>query len=94
MGNKKNHSLRTFFVIIGAIVSIGAILVVLYAILKKYFKITFACEDDCDCCDCCDCDECFEEEANYEPICCCHEDCVEEAVEEAVADETADEDAE
>ena len=36
--SNKRSSLSTFFIIIGAIVSIGAILVMLYTFFKKYFK--------------------------------------------------------
>ncbi|MBE6569670.1 MAG: hypothetical protein E7658_05580 [Ruminococcaceae bacterium] len=79
MENK--NALKTFFIIIGAIVSIGAIVAVLYTVFKKYFKVTFEC-DDCDC-GCCG-DDCFEEDEDYEPICCC--ECAEEEAEEA-ADE-------
>ena len=84
MENK--NTLKTFFIIVGAVVSIGAIIAVLYTVFKKYFKVTFEC-DDCDC-DCCD-GECFAEEEEYEPVCCCA--CTEETCE---AEETANEDEE
>lgn len=72
MENKKCCSLKTFFVIIGAVVSIGALIVVLYTVCKKYFKITFDCDGECEGCD--GCEECFEEDCEtYEPICCCTE---------------------
>jgi len=82
MGNKKCCSLKTFFIIIGAVVSIGALIAVLYTVFKKYFKITFECDGDCDCCE----EECFEcDEGSYEPICCCHEE--DTVAEEAGEDE-------
>ena len=84
MENKKCCSLKTIFMIIGAIVSIAAVIVVAYTIFKKYFKITFDCDGNCENCDGCD-EESFEEDCeNYEPICCCQgdeEDEGEEAVE-------------
>ena len=77
---KENTSLlKGIFVAIGAIVSIAALGVVVYTVFKKYFKVTFECDGCCDCCE----DECFEDEdACYEPICCCEEEAAEE-VEEA-----------
>ena len=75
MENK--NALKTVLIIIGALVSISAIVVVLYTVFKKYFKVTFECDD----CDCCCGDDCFEEVEDYEPICCC--ECVEEVAEEA-----------
>ncbi len=78
MENK--NTLKTFFIIVGAVVSIAAIFAVLYTVFKKYFKVTFEC-DDCDC-DCCD-EGCFEEAEDYEPVCCC--ECADE--EEAAAEE-------
>ena len=50
MENKKCCSLKTIFVIVGAVVSIGALVLVLYTVFKKYFKVTFDCDCDCDCC--------------------------------------------
>lgn len=77
---KKESTLKGIFVVIGALVSIAALVVVVYTVFKKYFKVTFEC-DGCDCCD----DECFaDEDACYEPICCCEdEETVEEAADEA-----------
>lgn len=69
---EKNKSLKTLFIIVGALVCVGTAAALVYAFFKKHFKVTFDC-DDCDCCDCCD--ELAEEE-NFEPICCC---CEEEA---------------
>ena len=67
----KNSTLKTLFVVIGAIVCLGTAAALVYTFFKKHFKVTFAC-DGCDCCDdCCD----FEEDVdNYEPICCCDEE--------------------
>ena len=74
MENKKCCSLKTIFMIIGAIVSIAAVIVVAYTIFKKYFKITFDCDGNCADCDGCD-EEYFEDECEaYEPICCCQDD--------------------
>lgn len=85
MEKNKKSSLTTFFVIIGAIVSIGAILVMLYTFFKKYFKISFECDGDGDT-ECFE-DECFgSEDENYEPICCC-ENCDNDAESEENADE-------
>lgn len=82
MENKKNCSLKAIFTVIGALVSLTALCIVLYNILKKYFKITFACDGDCDCCDGCE-EECFEDDCEgYEPICCCQDE------EEADEDDT------
>ncbi len=80
---KKESALKTIFVVIGALVSIAALVVVVYTVFKKYFKVTFEC-GDCDCCD----EGCFEDEdACYEPICCCED---EEIVDEAVEVEDAE----
>ena len=63
-------ALKVIFIIIGAVVSIGALVAVVYTVFKKYFKVTFECDGDC-----CDCeDDCFCEEENFEPICCCEEE--------------------
>lgn len=70
---KTYEALKVVFIIIGAIVSIGALVAVAYTVFKKYFQVTFDCDDCCDCEDCfCECDDC-------EPICCCEgaEDCPE-----------------
>ena len=82
---KDNTSLlKGIFVAIGALVSIAALVVVVYTVFKKYFKVTFECDGCCDCCE----DECFaDEDACYEPICYCEDE--EEVVEEA-ADEAED----
>lgn len=62
-------SLKNIFIVIGAIVSLAALAVVLYTIFKKYFQVTFEC-GNCDECD----EDCFgEDDADYEPICCCDE---------------------
>ena len=71
MKNEKGmgETLKVIFIIIGALVSIAALVAVVYTIFKKYFQVTFECDGDCD-----DCDDCFDEEENYEPICCCEND--------------------
>ncbi len=65
------NALKVVFIIIGALVSIGALVAVVYTVFKKYFKVTFECDGDC-----CECEEdCgFCEDENFEPICCCEED--------------------
>ena len=71
---KNNDILKAIFIIIGVVVSVGALVAVVYTVFKKYFKITFECDGDC-----CDCDDCFiDEDADFEPICCC--ECEEEPV--------------
>ena len=60
--NKKNTDIvKVIFTVIGVIVSIGAIAVLVYNVFKKYFKVTFECDGDCDSCDE-DCDKGFEPE--------------------------------
>lgn len=88
---KKRSSLSTFFIIIGAIVSIGAVLVMLYTFFKKYFKITFECDGDDDT-ECFDDEDFGEDDGNYEPICCCEDhdatDADDESTEETKDEET------
>lgn len=60
--NKKNTDIvKVIFTVIGVIVSIGAIAVLAYNVFKKYFKVTFECDGDCDSCDE-ECDKGFEPE--------------------------------
>lgn len=68
---KENSVLKTFLIIVGAVVSIAAIAAGLYYVFKKYFKITFECDE----CDECDCNGCFVEEDDkaFEPVCDCEE---------------------
>lgn len=63
---KDNASLlKGIFVAIGALVSIAALVLVVYTVFKKYFKVTFECDGCCDCCE----DECFaDEDGCCEPI--------------------------
>ncbi len=75
----KNSTLKTLFIVIGAIVCLGTAAALVYTFFKKHFKVTF----DCDGCDCCDDFE--EEEENFEPICCC---CDEDA--DCTCDEACD----
>ncbi len=86
--NKTYSALKVVFVVIGALVSIGALVAVAYTLFRKYFKVTF--EDDCCCCECGDCEECcsFESEGCAEPECCCCEceDCCEDEPEATSAD--------
>ncbi len=70
MENNKNSTLKTLFIVIGAIVCVGTAVALLYTFFKKHFKVTFAC-DGCDDCDCECCDGFDDEIENYEPICCC-----------------------
>jgi len=67
-GKRYSDGLKALFIIVGAIVTIGAVLAVLYSLFKKYFKITFETGAD----DCCDCfgDDC----GSCEPICYCGDD--------------------
>ncbi len=63
--NKKaSDGLRALFIIVGAVVTIGGIIALLYSLFKKYFKITFETGSD----DCCDC---FGEDCDCEPVCYC-----------------------
>ena len=78
----KNSTLKTLFIVIGAIVCIGTAAALVYTFFKKHFKVTFACDG----CDCCDCEDFMDDAEDYEPICCC---CEEEA-ECTCDDEAAD----
>jgi len=71
MDKRKDSSLKTLFIIVGAIVCISTAAAFVYTFFKKHFKVTFEC-DGCDCCD--GCDEFSDEVDNYEPICCDDED--------------------
>ncbi|MBQ4354331.1 MAG: hypothetical protein IJC71_05495 [Clostridia bacterium] len=83
MKKSTGETLKVIFVIIGALVSIGALVAVCYTVFKKYFQVTFECDGDC-----CDCDECFaDEDEEFEPICCCEE---EECCDCCDCEETAD----
>ncbi len=73
MEKGKRSSLTTFFIIIGAVVSVGAILVMLYTFFKKYFKISLECNDDSDDTECFDDEDFGDEDGSYEPICCCED---------------------
>ena len=61
---KNNNLLKAIFVTIGVLVSVGALVAVVYTVFKKYFQVTFECDGDCcdcgdDCCEDCDaCDSC------------------------------------
>lgn len=64
----KNNTLKTLFIIVGAIVCVGTAAALVYTFFKKHFKVTFEC-DGCD-----GCDEFADDVENYEPICCCEEE--------------------
>ena len=72
--NDSGKLLKGIFITVGVLASLAALLAVAYTLFKKYFKITFECDDDCEECGCC-CDEC-DEDSVVEPICCC-DDCEE-----------------
>lgn len=84
MKRSTGETLKIIFVIIGAVVSIGALVAVAYTVFKKYFQVTFECDGDCG-----DCDDCFaDEDVEFEPICCCED--YEEVVEEPICECEAD----
>ena len=64
---RSSDALKALFIVVGAIVTIGAVVAVLYSLFKKYFKITFETGAD----DCCDC---FGDDCGCEPICYCGDD--------------------
>jgi len=66
-GKRYSDGLKALFIVVGAIVTIGAVVAVLYSLFKKYFKITFETGAD----DCCDC---FGDDCGCEPICYCGDD--------------------
>ncbi len=71
MKNEKKISdgLKALFVVVGAVVTIGAVLFTLYTIFKKYFKITFECNTG-------NAYDSFGDADNYEPsVCFCDDDC-------------------
>ena len=70
--SKSMETIKIILIVIGAIVSIAAVLAVAYSIFKKYFEVKFECDGDCDACDC-DCEDCFPEVDvdDAEPVCCC-----------------------
>lgn len=67
----RNSTLKTLFIVIGAIVCVGTAVALVYAFLKKHFKVTFEC-DGCEECD--GCDDFADEVNSFEPICCCEDD--------------------
>ena len=74
--NKKgSDALKGLFIVVGAIVTIGAVVAVLYGLFKKYFKLTFETGAD----DCCDC---FGDDCGCEPICYCVEDDIDDTEDE------------
>ena len=71
---KENSALKTFLIIVGAVVSVAAVVAAVYCLFKKYFKISFEC-DGCDECDECDCNGCFVEkdDMDFAPACECED---------------------
>ncbi|MBQ7475345.1 MAG: hypothetical protein IJS78_05425 [Clostridia bacterium] len=58
---KISDGLKALFVIVGAVVTVGAAVMVLYNIFKKYFKITIECEDEDG--------DCFDDFDEFDPVC-------------------------
>ncbi|MBE6725833.1 MAG: hypothetical protein E7576_11695 [Ruminococcaceae bacterium] len=66
--------LKSLFTLIGALVSICAVIALAYVLFKKYFQVTFECdegdggiaEEDDPFAD--------DEDRAFEPICCCDEE--------------------
>ena len=77
--------IKTLMIVIGAIVSICAIMAVAYVLFKKFFQVSFECEGDGGMADE---DDPFaeDEDAAFEPICCCDEE-KEIKTDDAAADE-------
>ena len=76
--------LKALFIVIGAVVSIAALIAVAYTLFRKYFQVTFECgADDTE-------DDTFaeDEDKDFEPICCCEED--EEAEDDGEEPEAAE----
>ena len=48
VSKKTSDGLKALFIVVGAVVTIGAVLAALYGIFKKYFKISIECGDECD----------------------------------------------
>ena len=61
ISEKRSDGLKALFVVVGAVVTIGAFLAVLYGIFKKYFKISIECGDEGDAFD--------DEFDDFEPAC-------------------------
>ena len=66
--------LKTLFTIIGALVSLCAVIALAYVLFKKYFQVTFECDEGDG--GIADGDDPFadDEDRAFEPICCCDED--------------------
>ena len=64
---------KTLFIVVGASVSICAMVAIAYVLFKKFFQVTFECEGDGGIEDE---DDPFAEDEDraFEPICCCDED--------------------
>ncbi len=78
---KRDGFFKTLFVVIGAVVSLCAVIALAYVLFKKYFQVTFDCEGDGGIADG---DNPFadEEDEAFEPICCCDEEDAGEASDE------------
>ena len=83
---KRDGFFKTLFVVIGAVVSLCAVIALAYVLFKKYFQVTFDCGDEGESFDADD-DDYFadEEDEAFEPILCCDEDEEEAAPEEEEA---------
>lgn len=77
MENKKKlaDGLKALFIVVGAVVTIAAVLITLYNIFKKYFKISFECNTG-NVYDCFDgaCDDCEPEISFCDCGCSCDSD--------------------
>lgn len=79
---KSSGVLKGVLITVGIITAIAAAAIVVYKIFKKYFTITFEC-DDCENCDG-DCMDDLFEDVEEPAVCCCEEEgCCEEASVEA-----------
>ena len=58
---KLSDGLKALFIVVGAIVTIGAVIAVLYNVFKKYFKISVECGDDDD-------EDYFDDFDEFDPI--------------------------
>jgi len=76
---KSSGALKAVLITLGVITAVAAAAVVVIQVFKKYFTITFEC-NDCDGCE----DKCFDEDDNVDPI-SCDEDEIAPTVEEPQA---------
>ena len=66
---KSSGALKAVLITFGVIAAVSAAVVVLIQVFKKYFTITFEC-NDCDACD----EKCFDDDDDVEPICSAEDD--------------------